>query len=176
MVVSDSQNEQQSVYKAPLITVRQRSYCFHIFEENNLDSPPFFFSFFFSFLAKFNYSSDISGKEKMKNSFDVTLENNKEVTHTRSPSISIGWTFMSCFYICRKRNYSNNVNKIFQLFALHTVIEKIISCHQRSLTIHHVHKWSSWLMLETGESKSEPLFYMIAAWNFTLSTVFCFCH
>ena len=138
--------------------------------------PPFFFLFFFSFLAKFNYSSDISGKEKMKNSFDVTLENNKEVTHTRSPSISIGWTFMSCFYICRKRNYSNNVNKIFQLFALHTVIEKIISCHQRSLTIHHVHKWSSWLMLETGESKSEPLFYMIAAWNFTVSTVFCFCH
>lgn len=139
-------------------------------------SPPFFFLFFFPFLAKFNYSSDISGKEKMKNSFDVTLENNEEVTHTRSPSISIGWTFMSCFYICRKRNYSNNVNKIFQLFALHTVIEKIISCHQRSLTIHHVHKWSSWLMLETGESKSEPLFYMIAAWNFTVSTVFCFCH
>lgn len=44
-MVSDSQNEQQSVYKAPLIIGRQRSYRFNIFyEENNLD---FFFPFYF---------------------------------------------------------------------------------------------------------------------------------
>lgn len=69
MVVSDSQNEQQSVYKAPLITVRQRSYCFHIFEENNLDSPPFFFSFFFFGRRRFYFLWQIEALQYNKDIF-----------------------------------------------------------------------------------------------------------
>lgn len=36
IMVSDSQNEQQSVYKAPLIIGRQRSYCFNIFVKKTI--------------------------------------------------------------------------------------------------------------------------------------------